>query len=508
MPRLGTNELALLVAIALAAEQTPVTVDSSGVDPLAGLSAEQVRYIRDRSQTRYIRGGRRAGKTVAIVRDLVVAMIGKPGHRAAYISLTRVLAKRAIWNPLKKTLGELGISYQAKETDLEIILEGGGTIMLGGAADSDDLDRYRSLHYDLVVIDECGQQRDAHLRTLIDDILEPAMMDYGGRLTLAGTPGYVLRGLWYEKTGPRRSSTEPVYHWTIRDNPLFAGRAEAVLAAIRKKKNWAKDSITYRREYEGEWVQDAGVLVYPFDAARNGVVLLPTHTLEGWPLSPAGWKFGLGLDVGYVHSSAFVVVACHRALPHSFVCHAEKQTELLTSGVRATAKRLREMPYDAGPPLIKGPWPFPVRFPDMAAIVDSGGMGKVHAETMRRRDFGMALHAAEKTEKASAIRDFRDRLIDGFVRVLEGAAEPLLDEWDVLGWNEDEDGHEDGGEDHASDACLYADRNLRHWRWDPESERPKPKYGTPEWYEQEERAAIAREEAEAMNEEERASWLR
>jgi hypothetical protein len=101
--------------------------------------------------------------------------------------------------------------------------------------------------------------------------------------------------------------------------------------------------------------------------------------------------------------------------------------------------------------------------------VDTGGMGKVYAEDCTRR--GVAVEPAEKREKEANIRLFRDRLIAGRTKVLEGHCDDLLDEWASLGWDDDRRLPSDDHEDHAADATLYSWRDLQHYR---ETDAPKP----------------------------------
>ena len=498
--RLGANLTAALLALKMATSggSAGERVDLASIDIEQGLSVKQTRFVRDKARKKAVKGGRRAGKTVAFRRALLMAAAAYPGRYSLYISLTRKLAKKTLWQELKADCRTLGIPFAANETELTLTIVGGGTIILGGADDSLAVERYRGLAYVLVIIDECGSQKDALLRLLVLDVLRPAMMDYGGQLVLGGTPGPALVGYWYEMSGPQRVANCPLYEWTIFDNPLFDGRAAEELAEIRLENEWTEQTVTYVREYLGRWIQDASVLVYPFDVAKNLIVALPTHTSSGYRVRDQDWSWRLGMDCGIVDLMTFVVVGAHRALPGSYICHAEGYAGMLTGQVGAKIREIHAFKRSDGS----------LRFPRMRNKLDTGGMGKVHAEELTRMH-GIVIEAAVKTEKASTIRTFRDRLLAGGVQLLDV---PELDclraEWATLGWDAKQEQHDPNGEDHYSDATIYADRDLKAYRWDPSRGKPAAVPGTPEHMAEMERQEMEREAAQERRQAGRAGWNR
>ena len=61
---------------------------------------------------------------------------------------------------------------------------------------------------------------------------------------------------WCEQAGPKllRTASCQRFEWAIDHNPFFAGRVERVLLRVLEENGWSPDSITYRREWRGEWV--------------------------------------------------------------------------------------------------------------------------------------------------------------------------------------------------------------------------------------------------------------
>ena len=129
---------------------------------------------------------RRAGKTVAMCADIVIAALETPGTKPqfAYLAPFREQAKKVAWNYLK----DLTKPFWAKppnESELKIVMNNGhgdtSTIFVGGA---DNPDSYRGLYFDGVVLDEVGQIRPSAWYS----VLRPALSDRRGWAIFAGTP--------------------------------------------------------------------------------------------------------------------------------------------------------------------------------------------------------------------------------------------------------------------------------------------------------------------------------
>lgn len=439
--------------LALEAEQCEAeAADTPGIDYAAGLTAVQRGVLDVLNEPLAMLWGRRTGKTHVLPR-LLLRGADEPGTWSVYLTKTRKNAKLLLWRWLKQAARQLQIPHRTNETDLVMEVDGGGSILLGGADDLAAIERWRQFGWKRAVLDEMGVYPDDLLTVLIDDVIQPATADHGGQIVYSGTPGYLLGGRWYELSGP--DAPIRVSRADARSNTAVPGIWDRILE-IKRERGWADDHPTWVREYLGQWVQDAGSLVYPYSPKLNGCAGLPTHTITGVRLPPGGWRYALGVDVGFVDATAFVLLAAHELDPRDFVVQSEEYTGMLPEEV---AEHIRHE--------------YMARYPKLQIAMDTGGMGKIHEATTRRR-YALPVHAAEKREKPDAIRDFRGRIQSGRIQVLDGAQNDAIRAcWAKLGWDKKREHHHPDQEDHSADAALYADRLLHNYRSDaPELPRP------------------------------------
>lgn len=129
---------------------------------------------------------RRAGKTVATVRDLERAALRcqlvRP--RFAYIAPLYAQAKAVAWDYVKAGAAELktaGVPVKINESELRVTYYNGAELKLYGG---DNPDMLRGLYFDGVVLDEMADMKP----DLLEKVIRPALADRKGWMTLIGTP--------------------------------------------------------------------------------------------------------------------------------------------------------------------------------------------------------------------------------------------------------------------------------------------------------------------------------
>lgn len=415
-------------------------------------------------------GGRQGGKTFGDVGWQLEGGWEVPGSVNPYFGLTATSVDDIAWPEVVRWWALLGWPVENLHASSRTAVLPNGSIWKGsGTDDRRTIESKRGTKYNRIVIDEMGSQPDAWIAYFVHDLLWPTMIRDGGRMLRSGNPGLVLVGYWYERTGPHRKVSTPLFSWTAWDNPSL-GTHEQIDAFVS---SWSEDRcglslatlrqqmadgvedgpvISFMREWLALWIADAGALVYPVEAARNIVDALPEYTTTGVKLDPSRWIRVLGADCGFVDHTAFVAWAMHPMLPDDYCIFAEQHVGMLTAAFRHRTRELVAELRISGTPR-----------------VDMGGMGKAYGEDCNAH--GVPVMMAEKQGKPALIRLVRDRIIGGRNKYLGAACEQLLDQYRVLGWDAKRLSHKEGVPDDLADAANYAWRDLHNYR---DKEPPSP----------------------------------
>jgi hypothetical protein len=387
-----------------------------------------------------------------------------------YLVRTKDQARRLIWGRLQALVQRLGLPVSFNHTTLTARHANGCEIWVLGADKETDIEKLRGFAYVLIVVDE-AQSLPAHFRTLVTEVLGPALTDYKGTLLLLGTPNAARAGYFYEACKGRYSHQYHVHHWTVRDNiyfPRWAGatpeeavvQAEKMLAEIREDEGWAPDDPAYLREWEGLWIRDGAGLVYRYDPDRDDYDTLPDgHS----------WRHVIGGDLGYDDAFALVTWAFCDDLPDLYEVDAYSRSGLIPA---QWAEVLRERDE---------------RFSPVATVLDTGALGKAIAIEFKMR-YHLQVKPAEKSSKMDFITLMNSDYQRGRIHLLRGgitAAEVAL-----LPWAPQRDERARRDEDpeyanHLCDAHLYGWREAKHWLHEPPPVEPVK--GSPEYWAREEK---------------------
>ena len=449
----------------------------------------------------------------------------RPGIRILIISLTLKSTKDNYWASAPGGIFAQNEKYKLNlafhHTDLSWKHENGSRGRLAGAETLADIERIRGAlaEADIAIVDECKSFSPELLDQLIRDVLLPGLMTRDGILVLGGTPGSIPVGTFYEATWPaarldngqptcylveeqdspaytglseaQREGLYRLHTWTIKDNTGTERTKRQWLRALADKERagWDDNHPVWRREYLGDWVTDATDLVYAWTSARaagKDVTWTPEVTKEnpsGLPQSLGPWRFVLGIDLGYVDDSAFVLCA-----------YSE------------TTKELRHV-YDYKAPGMTMDDFFGEIFdvierygrPDAIVADTAGGGSKMLVETLNQR-YGLGIEPAKKTEKQDHIELLNSDFHTGAVKIIRGS--DLAHELSGLQWDLSKDSklvlartgrlREDPQcPNHLCDALLYLYRYSYHF-WSEAPRQLGPDRGTTAWWAEMERQQLER----------------
>lgn len=399
------------------------------------LFTEQVAFIEDPSRKKVALCSRRSGKTVCASYALGISLEeSEIDDVIVYAAKTRSIAKGLIWNKLKEIQRKWHLPWQFREVDLQVVTQGGGMIQLTGLDKEAEIDKLRGIRARLVVLDEPATYAGL-IGRLTSEVIEPALGDLRGSLLVVGTPGIICAGWWHD-VSTAKTLGYSIHHWTILDNPYFPD-PEGYLRTRRAENDWDENHPTFVREDRGEWVQDDGDLIYKFTRDRNVCTDIPIELDE----------YTIGCDFGVNDASAWVVIGWQAGDPRCFILEAHKHCGMLPDDAASFTKGLVD------------------RYKPRRLVGDSQGLGKPYVEQFNRRyDTGTQMICAEKSEKRAHIELLNGEFRTGRIQILQGAANPLLDEIAILGWNAKRTDSHPGLDDHAADAMLYAWRHSTAYR--------------------------------------------
>lgn len=479
---------------------------------LSACFPKQRAFIEDPHKAKAALCTRRAGKTYGVALAHYLNLLD--GRNGAYIAPTAKQARRLMWNGragLKAVARRFGLDVDFNNTEMIATLRRtGANVMLGGAETRDDCEKYRGEALGLVTIDEPSSIKE-HLEYLIDDVLEPTLLDEDGTLALVGSPGRVLAGPFYAitsgdaaalRTDEDSDDVEPeereaalarwaVHRWSLHDNP-FLKKAARFLARIFRRHGWdpANPPPRAQREYGGLWVREGDTLVYKFSADRNVFAVLPRRE---------DWEYGLAVDIGSVNATAFRIIAYSPKHPIAYGIEGKKEAGLDITAIAERIKGTRHMATYTSEytgPIIEG---YAERYRLRWLVMDSGALGKMIVQEINQRHLlSPQAEPAEKKDKQDFIDLFNDDLLQGRFKVK--ADDPVIPEWTTLQWAEDKAKRQEDPRqaNDLSDATLYGWRRAKHYY--AQAQEPKPTPGTAEAFNAQAAEWEARERAEVERE--------
>ncbi len=437
------------------------------------LFPRQAAFIADKAKRKAALCSRRAGKSTGCAISLADDLMSPLPGDCAYITLTRGTAKKILFNPLQKMNKDYSLGLEVNRTDLMFSNpETGSSLYLTGASTEDEVEKLRGLKLRKVIIDEAASFRPHIINYLIDEIIEPTLIDMDGDLTLIGTPSANPGENFFHRITTGLESGWSVHKWTILDNP-FIPHAESWLEQYRTRKGWDDQHPIYLREWKGEWTSDPDSLVYRYSASRQHFGSLPSSK----------WNYVIGVDLGFNDAFAICVLAFSYDRRDVYVVHEIKRTELIPSKMAEILLELRD------------------KFQPMKMVADQGGLGKAIVEEFNQR-YQLNIHPAEKTKKAAYIEIMNGDLISGALRIKDDSL--LAKEMKVHQWNPDKpDKEDDRTPNDLCDAALYGFRECKHFMGEVPMELPEAH--TPAFYQMEADRMIEKD-LEAFEKDQAMEW--
>lgn len=378
------------------------------------------------------------GKSAGIAVDILSAIRTPPFTNVFYLTITLKNAKRIIWPWLKLFNEKYQLGGKANESEGYLAFPELGHDVhayLGGVKDPNEVEKVRGPKCKKYFLDEAQLLPPRIVKPLMNDVINPALLDVRGSLVVSGTPAPLRAGYLWDVCHGELSSEWEQHGWTWRDNPwIQPGRDRTEIEEeILKENKLTRDSPTYLREWCGQWFQDDSVRVFKFSKERNAMAVAP-------PVP--GMTYVIGVDLGFEDADAIAVLGWGPHQPDVYLVHEYVAPKQGMTAVMGQLKALADKYH-------------PIRI-----VMDLGGIGKKAVEDFRPR-FSIALEAADKARKLEHIEILNDAMrCRTFWARPDG---PFAEDCDLVQWDQDararglqkiaEDYHSD-----ITDAVLYAFR--------------------------------------------------
>lgn len=444
---------------------------------------KQRRAWEDENDLKAYLCSRRAGKTDGAARALFGAGMEIDESTSVYIGPTRKNAKNVMWegpSGLKALNRRYHLGAEFNETELVCTLPNASRIILVGAHSADQIDKLRGLALRLVIIDE-AQIYGAFLEELIEEVVEPALMDYLGSIVLMGTPSARCEGFFYRITCPDLKPEERVdkdgnqiqgwttHRWTLLDNPhipkvkkpegvMLNGKVYPLTNAaewlewFKAKKGWRGHEPKFLREYGGLWRRSAEDMVYEFRAERNAYDFLPKGNFD--------WIYGLAVDFGYDDPTGLTLMQCAPGqLPDIYAPWSKRMSKGIDpkTGLEYPAPTAQRIAAEIKKVMASH---------DLAFVVvdQGGGAGKIVAADLAET-YGIPCIPAEKTKKETYIGFMNGDLRTGRLKLHRTGARVAIEEMSALQWDPDPRKRREDPRfpNDVSDTVLYGWREMRKY---------------------------------------------
>lgn len=400
-----------------------------------------------------------------------------PKKKNLFLALTLDSAREIIWDDLKDLAEKKGwvIGVDIKFNEARSIARhknGASARLFGVNSSAKEMRKVLGQKYKKVFIDESGSMTIDMVK-LCYQMIGPALIDFNGQLTLLGTCENIPK-TFFEKVTTGKEPGWSIHRWTSDQNPYVAENWLKKKNEILAQNPDVIHASWFRTHYLNEWCQDDDLLIIPYFEPRNSVTELP---------SGIDWNYVLGVDLGFNDATSFSVLAFHADHPICYRIMGYKEKGLILSKVGKRIEQLRE------------------QFDFFKIVID--GANKQGVEDLKQR-MGLPLVNAEKTGKPTYLKAMKDAIVSGVFKLIKGANEDVISEWDHLQWSDETHLKEDPRcENHSSDGTLYAFRECKQYLYSPEDEAPPP--NTNEFMNQYEKKLA--EEIEKKHLEEQEQWM-
>lgn len=244
------------------------------------LHPAQKTIVKSPHRFRVLRAGRRFGKTILAVEEMLFHAVDKDNAHIVYIAPTFQSARDIAWEILKKRVSEIKTLINETRLDIEVPNKYGGISKIS-LRSWDNVETLRGQAFNFIVLDEV-----AHIKSFWvnwNEVLRPSLTDRIGKALFISTPSGFNH--FYDLCNQELLDKDfKSFHFTSWDNPhLSKEELEKAKATLPPE--------SFAQEYEASFQKTQGLVYKEFSRDK--------HLVDSFPPSYGEWKKVGGIDFGY-----------------------------------------------------------------------------------------------------------------------------------------------------------------------------------------------------------------
>lgn len=293
------------------------------------LTPIQNTIAEDNTRFRVLNAGRRFGKTVLAVEEMMGVAFAENDRRVAYIAPTFQQARDICWEQLKKRCASIIIDANETQLKLTVKTQRGGTSVIF-LKSWDAIESLRGQMFHFLVIDEVAMMRN--FWTGWQEVLRPALTDTkGGALFISTPKGFNHFYDLYNLQNKEKSFKS--FHATTFDNPHIDP------AEVEEARKQLTEDRFYQ-EYMADFRKMEGLVYKDF----NRDVHLYDDTTARKPLS----MVYAGIDFGFTNPTAIIKIE-HDVDNHFWISYEWYKREKLMPEIIEQCRMIKANTYYPDP---------------------------------------------------------------------------------------------------------------------------------------------------------------
>lgn len=257
------------------------------------LHEAQRTVVKDKHRFRVLLAGRRFGKTILAIEEMLFKAVTTDKARIAYIAPTYQAARDIAWAQLKDRVKELNADINESRLEITLPTANGekSTIFLRSW---DNVETLRGQYFNFLVLDEVAMFRDFNVYW--EEVLSPTLTDKKGGCLFISTPkGFNhFYDLYNRQNNQEKYPDWISFHYTSYDNP-FIPHEEL------ERERASKPEDAFAQEYLADFRKQEGLVYKEFNRDRHvfkDVEVIPSSITETI----------VGLDFGYTNPCAVLTI--------------------------------------------------------------------------------------------------------------------------------------------------------------------------------------------------------